>query len=98
MTTTTTRTKAEEILAKCTSPQLVEIYVHAFDNVTRGDQTGWMAAAEVRGWAQTTLDARGDGHLLTAALGVCNTCWTTLDGGECPECLDDAHEAELLAR
>jgi len=38
-------------------------------------------------------------HLLTTALNVCETCWTRLeDNGDCRECLDDAHEAELKAR
>ena len=97
--TITTISRAEQILGKCTNPQLVEIYLHAFDGISTDDQTGWMAAAKVRGWVEQALETRGEMHLLTTALNVCPLCWTGLeDNGDCRECLDDAHEAELKAR
>lgn len=85
-TTATLKAQAANLLATIPSTQLVEIYLQAFDNVAKNDSKGWMAAADVRGWAQETLDAHGHGKLLTDALGVCATCWADLTDGVCQEC------------
>lgn len=78
--------KRDELFAKLTNKQLVEVYIHAFDGVTKGDQHAWMLAADVRGWVQDELAKRGAEGLLADALGVCRQCWTTLTTTGCPEC------------
>lgn len=83
-----TEWKVNDLLARLTDQQLVEVYVHAFDAVTKGDQDGWCNAAQVRGWVQDELAKRGKEGLLADALGVCRDCWTTLINNGCPECIE----------
>lgn len=79
--------RAGQLLGALPVQQLIEVYQGAFNGVARGDQEGWMAAAQVRGWVQEELERRGQLDALAVALGVCPACWADLVGGACPECL-----------